>query len=168
MAHPSKSSKAMGNNSMLAAPVWAGDKEWEQLTREHARTVQMRRREERTSICQTAVGYNIPGSMPSCVTGWPYCFSLACSQKMASVFCKGALWWHKAWLSWIKADCTARGEQSKDPETKMSAMHYHQPMVWEKLDVAKYGQHSKDSDLGASFGRGWERRYAFWSGAWPM
>lgn len=49
----------------------------------------------------------------------------------------------------IKADCTARGKWSKDPETKMSAMHYHQPVAWGKLDVAKYGQHSKDSDLEA-------------------
>lgn len=50
-------------------------------------------------------------------------------------------------------------EQSKDPETKMLAMHYHQPMVWEKLEVAKYSQHSKDADLGASSRSGWERWY---------
>lgn len=43
----------------------------------------------------------------------------------------------------------SKKEAEKDPETKMSAMHRHQSAVWGKLCVARYGQHSKDSNLEA-------------------
>lgn len=58
-----------------------------------------------------------------------------------------------------KADGTATGKQSADPETKVSVMHLHQPMVWGELNVAK---HSKDTDM-ESF-RTLQKR---WERAWP-
>lgn len=176
-----------GNEQQHASslPVCAGYKQHENsYQQKHAQTIlsQRRWREEKTSTCQTALGHNILGSMPSCVTGWKgpqwaYCFSLACSQKMASVFYKGEeFWWHKARLSWFcfvlffyQGKLHSKREAEQGP-CEQDVIHASRSAS--SLRKATRGQIWPTWQglwLGSkSFRSQWKRWYTFWSGAWPM